>query len=1352
MKIPFQRLVRSGLWLALVAGLLTAGVPIAAAVTVDTLVCEYRTNPLGIDAAAPRLSWIPRSSQRGETISAYQIQVASSAAILATNVGDLWDSGKVLSSENAQNFYAGKPLTSWQQIFWQVRLWNGAGVASPWSSPATWTAGVMKTADWSAQWITPSTAATDVGSTLLRHNFTTKPGLVRAVISAAGLGQYEMSFNGARVGTDVISQGWTLYNKTVTYDTYDVTSLLQSGNNTVAFWLGNGMYNIPGNSGRYTKITQSFGPRQAYAQLHLVYSDGSVQTVATAADGTWKWSAGPVTFNTTYGGEDYDARLEQAGWNQPTFNDAAWTAVSTTTGPGGVLRGTSSGAPPIRVQQTFNVVTPALSPTTASVVYDFGQNAAQWPTLTVHGSAGATVTLTPSELGTPGVSGSISPIVSPVYYTYTLKGSPASVPETFTPRFCAVGYRYLQVALSGTVSVDGLTSSAVSGASTAAGTFTCSNTLFNQTYQMIRWAQQNNVMSIFTDCPGREKLGWIEQIYLNGPSLRYNFDLSANYTKAMQDMADSQTSNGVIPTTAPDYLGSGGDFGDTPEWDSSFIFSAWQQYEFTGDTRILSQYYAAMKTLVAYLGTRASGNIVAYGLGDWYDLGPGGLGYSQLTPDGLTATATYYRDAWTVAQIAQVLGNSADYSTYSTLAANISASFNAKYYNSGTGNYATGSQTANAMPLKLGLVASTNTSQVVANLVQSIQTNGNAMTSGDIGMGYLLPALCDNGRADVAFNMHNRTNSPGYGYILSRGATSMTEGWDGSNSQDHFFLGEITEWFFRYLAGIQPDITGPGFKKIIIKPSVVGDLTSVSATYNSVRGPISSAWTLTPGSGTQMSLAVTVPVGTTASVYLPLLATNTSTLGISESGTPIMQNGAATGSVAGVSFLAFTTGNAGQQYAGWSVGSGTYQFTWQITLLPTGLSATGAGGQITLNWTVMPGASSYNLKRSTVSGGPYQVLASGVTGTSFVDTGLTDGAPYYYVFSAIVNGAESINSVEAQATPSANLGFEAPVISTYQYNPPGGSWTFVPLSGVNGSGITGNGSGFTSSNSNAPEGKQVAFLQGTGTITQAISGFLPGANYSLRFLAAQRASYNGGGQTWQVKLDNTVIGTYAPAESASSYATYTAAFTATAMTHTLSFVGTDTHGGDNTIFLDNVGFQITAPPAAPTGLTAKAGVQQVSLTWNTTPGTASYGIQRATGSGSFVTLAATPATPALTDTGLVDGTTYSYSVFAVNSAGASGPSNVVTATPQAPPVTASELVTPIMIYSGQTGTANFSLAVSVTGHAYQLQSTNDLVSGKWQNVPGSAAVQSGNGGPLQFSVPVAPSVLTCFFRFLISPQ
>jgi hypothetical protein len=411
----------------------------------------------------------------------------------------------------------------------------------------------------------------------------------------------------------------------------------------------------------------------------------------------------------------------------------------------------------------------------------------------------------------------------------------------------------------------------------------------------------------------------------------------------------------------------------------------------------------------------------------------------------------------------------------------------------------------------------------------------------------------------------------------------------------------------------------------------------------------------------------------------------------------------------------------------------------------------GAGGQITLNWTAMPGATSYNLKRATVSGGPYQNIATGLTGTSYLDTGLTDGAPYYYVFSALVNGTESINSAEAQATPSANLGFEAPVISTYQYNPSGGSWTFVPLSGVNGSGITANGSGFTSSNPNAPQGNQVAFLQGTGTITQAISGFVLGANYSVSFLAAQRVSTNGSGQTWQLKLDDNAIGTYAPAESASSYVTYTAAFTATATTHTLSFVGTDTHGGDNTIFLDNVSFVITAPPVVPTGLAAAGGLQQVSLTWKATPGAASYGIERATGSGSFVTLAATTNTPTFTDTGLSDGTTYSYSVFAMNSAGSSGASNVVTATPQAPPITAAELAPPNMTFSSGSGAASFSIVSSVTGHGYQLQCTDDLVSANWQNVPGSNA-QSGNGGPLQFTVPVAQSVPQIFFRIVITLQ
>jgi hypothetical protein len=855
---------------------------------------------------------------------------------------------------------------------------------------------------------------------------------------------------------------------------------------------------------------------------------------------------------------------------------------------------------------------------TGTLVYDLGQNATLMPQLQVSGQAGSYVRIIPSELlGTNGLvdrttctQDSTPPL--PAWWQYTLKGSGV---ETWVPQFFIHGCRYLQVQLypapggGALPAIQSLQGEAVHSSSAPIGSFSCSNPLFNQIYSLVRWAQLNNMESYLSDCPHRERQGWLEQGHLNGPSLRYNFDLAPLFTKIENDIVDSQwTNNGFVPNIAPEYFQTSDSltdaFHNSPEWGSTFILGAWQQYQFSGDAGLLQRFYPAMKAYLNYLTSTVNENyVVATDLGDWYDMGQltaGTFSGVSLTSKTLPGTAIYYSDAVAVAQMAQVLGYSADAATYSQLAANIRAGFNANFFNAGSGTYDTSSQTANGMPLALGLVDATNIASVTAALVNDVRAHTNALTAGEVGIGFVFRALEQAGRADIISAMVNQTNFPGYGYQIGHNCTSLTERWDDADasfsSQDHFMCGEVMEWFYHGLAGIQPDPSGPGFKKIIINPGIGSGLASATASYNSAGGLITNQWRVSENS---VTMTMAIPCGSTALICLPMAGTNAA---VYESGNLIWTNGAVVGGSPNVTFAGILTTNL-QTSLIWAVGSGSYQFAWNIVSPPGGLMATPGNHEVSLLWAGVAGAAGYNVKRSAVTGGPYVMIASGIAGTNYIDSAVTNGGTYYYVVSVVGSSAESPDSFEAEATPEfvLNSGFESPKVAIYQYNPSGAAWTFSPQSGNSGSGITANGTLFDNSNPNAPEGVQVAFLQSTSTISQAISGFVPGAGYAVTFAAAERAGqYQHGGQTWNVKVDNAVIASYNPPATATNYVDYTTHFSATATTHTLSFAGTDLVGGDNTVFLDEVRI-VPAPLVTPVqlgfGNRNFTGSNQIQLSW-----------------------------------------------------------------------------------------------------------------------------------------------------------
>jgi len=825
---------------------------------------ESQTDPLAVESAHPRLSWLLETAQPGERAksqSAYRILVSSSSGALARDRADLWDTGKVRSAATIQISYAGQPLDSGAVYWWKVQVWDEKGEVSPWSAPAHWGMG-LRAADWKARWIAaePDGVTPSLEMPIFRRAVHLDSRPARAIAYISGLGQYELSVNGRKIGNRQLAPGWTDYRRTVLYNAYDITEALRAGDNAIGVMLGNGFYNVPRVPGRYTKLVASFGQPRLMALIRVRGADGRMAEIATGA--SWKTHAGPIVFSHEYGGEDFDARREPAGWNAPGFDDAAWSPALEVAPPGGTL--TAEEEPPVEASQAFRPVK-ATRPRLGITVYDLGQNFAGIPQIAVEGEAGASVRLIAGELLNPRGLVSQASSGGPHWYSYTLAGGG---PETWSPRFSYYGFRYVQVEIAGKARLTALEGRFVHAAAAVTGEFSCSNELFNRIHRLIDAAILSNLQSVLTDCPHREKLGWLEQTHLSGPGIMYNYDVEKLYAKMAGDMHDSQTRGGLVPDIAPEFTVFDGGFRDSPEWGSAVVLSPWLAYKHYGDRATLAAHYDGMKRYAAYLGRKADAGILSYGLGDWYDIGPEAPGRSQLTSLDVTATATYYQDLSTLSKIAGILGKSADAAAFAAAARTVQAAFQSKFFHPETGAYDRGSQTAEAMPLALGMVPEEFRPRVLARLVEDIRAHHNHTTAGDIGFHYVLQALAEGGRSDVIYDMLSNPEAPSYAGQLAAGATALTEAWDADprSSQNHFMLGHAEEWFYRYLAGIDFDLSRPPGERIVLRPTPVGDVTSATATVHSPLGKIVSSWKLSSG---RLVCDVEIPPNTKAKVVLP---------------------------------------------------------------------------------------------------------------------------------------------------------------------------------------------------------------------------------------------------------------------------------------------------------------------------------------------------------------------------------------------------------------------------------------------------------------------------------------------------
>jgi len=874
-------------------------------ITVSQIKCNGLENTIGT-GNIPDFSWIMKSEKRGQAQTAYQIIISTDNKMINKGKGNIWDTGKVISEKSAWISYHGTPLEPGTEYFWKVRIWDSQDRVSSWSATGTFITGLFAKDNWSgARWIgyeeIPDSLllvpgvhgdGNNLGNIAVKRTvipyFRKEIKLEKEISSAcvfvSGLGQYELYINGDKVGDHYLSPGWTDYRKTCLYNTYDVTGFIARGDNAIGVIAGNGFYNI--NRERYRKLVIAYGAPKIIMKLEIKYSDGSKEVIVT--DESWKTSPSPITYSGIYGGEDYDARLEQDGWEKPLFNDNEWKQAIIVKEPLGTLKPESDY--PVKISEVIDNKKVSLQKDSI-FIYDFGQNASGIIKIKVKGEKGQTVRFTPGELLGEDSIVTQQATGEPYYFTYTLKGEKE---EVWMPRFTYYGLRYVQA--NGAVPenypnpknlpvISDIKFLHTRNSSPRIGTFKCSNELFNSIYSLINWSIKSNMSSVSTDCPHREKLGWLEQAHLMGNSIKCIYDIHNFYNKIIGDMIEAQLENGLVPDIAPEFVPFVGGFRDSPEWSSACVILPWDMYEWYGDIEAVRKAYPMMKKYVNYLKGMSDNNILSHGLGDWFDLGPKTPGEAQLTPKAVTATSIYYYDTKLLGKMAGLLGENEDAHFYSEMAEEIRNEFNTKFFNPVSKVYSTGSQTAYSMPLFFGMADSDIRKEVVENLIKSIKENGKALTAGDIGYRYLLRVLEQEGQSQLIYEMNSRTDVPGYGYQLSKGATSLTESWAALKyvSNNHMMLGHLMEWFYSGIGGIRQVNDSVSYNNILIEPEIVGDLTWADAKTNTVYGEVSSSWKIEDNT---LTMKITIPVNCKAIVAVPRVDPQ----GVTENGIPVTES------------------------------------------------------------------------------------------------------------------------------------------------------------------------------------------------------------------------------------------------------------------------------------------------------------------------------------------------------------------------------------------------------------------------------------------------------------------------------
>lgn len=900
---------------------------VEAKISPSRLRCEYLENPQVIDMQNPRLSWvnIATKGDRGQLQTAWEIRVAGTKEKLLNGQSDLWNSNKVVSCQSINIRYDGKTLSSRQDCWWQVRTWDKNGIVSEWSEPAFWSMGLLKPEEWKALWIgapwqgeeaLPKPERTGQGepmkqelpppAPLLRKSFNISKEIGSARAYVTGLGYFEFYLNGKKVSEDVLVPNLTAYGKRpgleknyislpdnfreyrVMYLSYDIKDLLKKGENAIGAILGNGFYNAPIN------WTQSYGSPRFLGQIYITYTDGTEDIIIS--DRSWKASKSPIVMDLVYGGEHYDARLEQPGWCSAGFDDSGWEQIALRKAPEGKMKAHMS--PTDRVMEKL-VPKKIVSIGDGKYRVDFGQEISGWlHLLNISGEAGRKINIKYICESPVGDN------------SFTLKGGG---PESYAARFTWFVFREVEISgWPGELKSDQLLAEAVYTNIETTGKFESSDTLFNKINQIWVRSQKDNMHGgIASDCPHRERSPYTGDGQVSCVTVMHNFDATAFYTKWIQDILGAQNpQTGYVPNGAPWQPGCGGGVA----WGAAINIMPWEFYLHYGDIDMLKNNYAGMKEYIRYMLTWTNKEGIMFSQApdtanpnQWLNLGDWAVP-DKLPPDNMVHTFYLWRCADFTSKTAQVLGYTDEAKKYADLAVKTKKAFQNKFYDKEKGTY--GPFGGNIFALKMG-VPSDQKIMVIAALKSDIAANGGHLDTGIFGTQFFFEVLAENGMQDLAFEAMNKKTKPSFGWWIEQGATTTWEQWDGTGSRNHPMFGGAITWFYRELAGMNIDPLLPGYRNIIVKPQPAGDITFASYSNETPNGMAAVSW---KKNADRFNLVIKVPVGSTSTVYVPALNAKN----ITESGKEINAKSS-------VSFLKMENG-----YAIFSTGSGDYSFDSQL--------------------------------------------------------------------------------------------------------------------------------------------------------------------------------------------------------------------------------------------------------------------------------------------------------------------------------------------------------------------------------------------------------------------------------------
>lgn len=827
------------------------------------LTCEHLVNPLGIDAANPRLSWRLDDQRNGALQSAYQLFVGQDSLALIQETDGVWDSGKQLSSAMLVP-YNGAKLTPRTKYFWKVKVWDKEGLSTS-SAIASFETGMMGRGNWEGRWISDGKDIHERKTPYFRKVFTAKKKIksARAYIAVAGL--YELSINGQRVGDHRLDPMYTRFDRRTLYLVEDVTAQLQKGENAIGVILGNGWYNHqPMAVWNFDKAPWRDRP-EFCLDLHIVYADGSQETIVS--DEQWKTASGPIVYNNIYTGEHYDARLEIPNWDKPKFDDSAWEAVQYRNAPSAHL--VAQQTVPIRLVKSYLPKSiKKIDPQT--YVFDMGQNMAGITKIKVKGPAGTVLRIKHGER--LHADGRLDQSNIDVYYRGDKEAEPFQTDiltlsgrnDEFMAKFGYKGFRYVEISSNVPIALDKSTVTAYFMHSDVRplGELKTSSELVNRLWDATNKAYLSNLMGYPTDCPQREKNGWTGDGHLAIETALFNFDGITVYEKWMADHRDEQQENGVLPDIIPT---GGWGYGTSNglDWTSTIAIIPWQIYQFYGDSRALEDCYAAIKRYVDYVDGISPAGLTTFGRGDWVPV----KSSSNLE---LTSSVYFYVDATILASAAKLFGHTADQQKYESLSKKIKTAINAKFLNTSKGIYSNGTQTELSVPLFWGVVPDEMKASVAANLNKKVEETNFHLDVGVLGAKALLNALKDNGYPETAYKVAVQDTYPSWGWWIVNGATTLLENWDLKSTRDisdnHMMFGEIGGWFFKSIGGILPDSKQPGFKHILLKPIFPQGLKESAISYDSPFGKIVSDWKL---KGDKIIYDIKIPANATATFYPP---------------------------------------------------------------------------------------------------------------------------------------------------------------------------------------------------------------------------------------------------------------------------------------------------------------------------------------------------------------------------------------------------------------------------------------------------------------------------------------------------